>query len=411
MWQQLLRNKYDGSKPLAHVQWKLGDSHFWSGLMKVKPAFLRFGSFLIKDGSQVRFWEDAWLDGSSLKDQYLALYNIARKKFISISEALSVSPPNFSWRRQLFGANLIDWLSLLSRIQGVELSHEQDTFRWTLSTNGRFSVKSHDAALMLRNIPNVNKELWKLKAPLKFKIFLWYLRKGVILTKDNLAKRNWQGSLSCASCHKEETIQHLFFDCRLARSVWSVFLMATGINQPQNVDHMFGDWLQGFNSMLKPLLLLGAAVLCWALWICRNDLVFEKKKSCVLLCRLSIWRHRSYQVGPSFSERSCDRWLWRVRDSWCERPRSFFPGCMGGDLVFGLTVARLGKLLRLCLFVFFSLAMCIRQRPEVCVPRLFFAKRQEVCQDILIRRITRGLSQYSDRSTRQRSNLKRSKQK
>nr|ACG26955.1 hypothetical protein [Zea mays] len=68
---------------------------------------------------------------------------------------------------------------------------------------------------------------------------------------------------------------------------------------------------------------------------------------------LSIWRHRSYQVGPSFSERSCDRWLWRVRDSWCERPRSFFPGCMGGDLVFGLTVARLGKLLRLCLFVFF----------------------------------------------------------
>ena len=133
--------------------------------MKVKPAFLRFGSFLIKDGSQVRFWEDAWLDGSSLKDQYPALYNIARKKFISISEALSVSPPNFSWRRQLFGANLIDWLSLLSRIQGVELSHEQDTFRWTLSMNGRFSVKSHYAALMLRNIPNVNKELWKLKAP------------------------------------------------------------------------------------------------------------------------------------------------------------------------------------------------------------------------------------------------------
>lgn len=44
-------------------------------------------------------------------------------------------------------------------------------------------------------------------------------------------------------------------------------------------------------------------------------------------------------------------------------------------------------------------------------PPVFFLKRQEVCQDILIRRITRGLSQYSDRSTRQRSNLKRSKQK
>jgi hypothetical protein len=52
-----------------------------------------------------------------------------------------------------------------------------------------------------------------------------------------------------------------------------------------------------------------------------------------------------------------------------ENDQSFFPRFMGGDLVFGLTVAILGKLLRLCFFSF-RLAMCIRQRPEVCVPRL-----------------------------------------
>ncbi|WVZ88935.1 hypothetical protein U9M48_035402 [Paspalum notatum var. saurae] len=99
---------------------------------------------------------------------------------------------------------------------------------------------------MLSNTPNVNRNLWKLKAPLKIKIFLWYLRKGIILTKDNLAKRNWQGSLTCASCHKEETINHLFFECHLARVVWSILQMATGINPPQNVEHMFGDWLHGY---------------------------------------------------------------------------------------------------------------------------------------------------------------------
>jgi hypothetical protein len=32
--------------------------------------------------------------------------------------------------------------------------------------------------------------VWKLKLPLKKKIFLWHLKKGVILTKDNLVKRN-----------------------------------------------------------------------------------------------------------------------------------------------------------------------------------------------------------------------------
>jgi hypothetical protein len=55
MWQQLLSNKYVGSKPLSQVVWKLGDSHFWSGLMKVKPSFFPLWLLLLKDGSQVRF--------------------------------------------------------------------------------------------------------------------------------------------------------------------------------------------------------------------------------------------------------------------------------------------------------------------------------------------------------------------
>jgi hypothetical protein len=39
-----------------------------------------------------------------------------------------------------------------------------------------------------------HKVLWKLKLPLKIKISVWSLLKGVILTKDNLARRNWQGN-------------------------------------------------------------------------------------------------------------------------------------------------------------------------------------------------------------------------
>lgn len=59
-----------------------------------------------------------------------------------------------------------------------------------------------------------------MKIPLKNKIFAWYLRRGVILTKDNLIKRNWHGSPQCVSCHHDETIKHLFFQCKLARSIW-----------------------------------------------------------------------------------------------------------------------------------------------------------------------------------------------
>jgi hypothetical protein len=35
--------------------------NFLSSLMKVKQDFLRFGTFNIQSGSEVRFWEDIWL--------------------------------------------------------------------------------------------------------------------------------------------------------------------------------------------------------------------------------------------------------------------------------------------------------------------------------------------------------------
>jgi hypothetical protein len=77
-WQQILRNKYLGTKPLAHAQWKSGDSDFWASLMKVRQEFFQYGIFIIQNGSQIRFWEDRWLGNRTLRDQYFGLYNIAR---------------------------------------------------------------------------------------------------------------------------------------------------------------------------------------------------------------------------------------------------------------------------------------------------------------------------------------------
>ena len=131
-------------------------------------------------------------------------------------------------------------------------------------------------ALIRIEVPNVYRWLWKLKVPLKIKIFLWYLRRGVTLTKDNLAKHNWQRSKTCCFCHKEETIRHLFFDCRLARAIWSIANLALGINKPHSSTHMFGNWLGGLDKKLRPLVLLGAAAICWSIWLKRNNVVFEK---------------------------------------------------------------------------------------------------------------------------------------
>jgi hypothetical protein len=114
-------------------------------------------------------------------------------------------------------------------------------------------VTSHYLALIHSEAQTMIRRIWKLKVALKIRIFLWFLRRGVILTKDNLVKRNRQGSKLCCFYHHHETIQHLFFDCRLSRLVWAVIHTAFGLPKPCSVRHILGWWLMGLLINLNPL--------------------------------------------------------------------------------------------------------------------------------------------------------------
>ena len=91
-----------------------------------------------------------------------------------------------------------------------------------------------------------------MKIPLRNRVFAWYLRRGVILTKDNLAKRNWHGSKQCVFCHKDETIKHLFFECKFASSIWSIIQIGSTIYPPTSIANIFGSWLNGEDNRFKP---------------------------------------------------------------------------------------------------------------------------------------------------------------
>jgi hypothetical protein len=84
-------------------------------------------------------------------------------------------------------------VQLVGSVLDVNLSNRRDTFVWTASK--KFSVKDLYDNLVLTFGTPVECGAWKAKLPLKIKIFLWYLKKGVVLTKDNLAKRKWKGGV------------------------------------------------------------------------------------------------------------------------------------------------------------------------------------------------------------------------
>jgi hypothetical protein len=67
-WQTILKRKYIDQNSLSHVLWKLRDSHFWAGLMAIKKFFFGLVFFSIKDGLEIRFWEDKWLGNVTLHE-------------------------------------------------------------------------------------------------------------------------------------------------------------------------------------------------------------------------------------------------------------------------------------------------------------------------------------------------------
>ena len=141
----------------------------------------------------------------------------------------------------------------------------------------------------------MSQEIWKSKISGRIKVFLWYLKRGVVLTKDNFAKHNWHGDKNCCFCHLPETVHHLFFECSYARCLWRAVQVSFGINIPANKDELFSQWLRPNGPKTNTLLLVAAAALIWAIWLTRNEVIFEKarpKTFLQVLFRGTHWLHQ-----------------------------------------------------------------------------------------------------------------------
>jgi hypothetical protein len=151
---------------------------------------------------------------------------------------LSTIPLNISFYRSLVDNNPSLWHNLVGWIAYNRINISEDKFLWGC-TKMVFFVKSMYLALISDSRVRPNSTIWRLKIPLKIKIFLWYFKWGVILTIDNLSRRNWRGGEQCVFCSQPESIQHLFFDCHFAQFIWTVGQIFFYIQKPLSALHFF----------------------------------------------------------------------------------------------------------------------------------------------------------------------------
>lgn len=137
------------------------------------------------------------------------------------------------------------------------------------------SGSERNLVLFLWN-PYINKS-GSAKVPLKIKFFMWLIQHNAILTKDNLLKRKWQGDKRCCFHSGDENINNLFFDCSLAKYVWSLVAMVLGADCRPSSHDQFWVWVTSTIPRFQHFHMVGLLAICWALWNARNRVCFKGK--------------------------------------------------------------------------------------------------------------------------------------
>jgi hypothetical protein len=82
--------------------------------------------------------------------------------------------------------------------------------------------------------------------------------------KDTIKDQDFYVVLKCCFCNKDESIQHLFFERPLAKSVWRLVHTIFGLARHKNMKNLFDNWLVGIDkkdvkkkSRLVSMLLFG----------------------------------------------------------------------------------------------------------------------------------------------------------
>ena len=119
--------------------------------------------------------------------------------------------------------------------------------------------------------------IWKSKIPYKIKIFTWLLEKGAVLTKDNMIRRRWAGDPSCKFCDQPETINHLFFQCLVAKCIWALIGQCLGAKNTPRDCEQYKQWIRKWLPNGQAAYHFGFAAVCWAIWKCRNKTIFDAK--------------------------------------------------------------------------------------------------------------------------------------
>ncbi|XP_038993275.1 uncharacterized protein LOC120116977 [Hibiscus syriacus] len=203
-------NNLDPSCKMLENTWTARASWIWRGVINNFFSNDVFGDCIRNNlrlkagnGHSVAFWNDVWLGEVPLKDLFPRLYALSINKMGKVVEFRANNVTGWVWdiqmRRNLVDCEIEQWLHLISMLNNISLSHEEeDCWIWFGNREGCFStnycIKSFlDSVNIEGNQDFWDRNIWVGIAPPRIETFLWQVVHQRVAVKEELLKRGVVG--------------------------------------------------------------------------------------------------------------------------------------------------------------------------------------------------------------------------
>ncbi|KAJ0470183.1 putative reverse transcriptase zinc-binding domain-containing protein [Helianthus annuus] len=289
MWRKVIDAIHGSKRRWESVSCNSKVSGVWSKIVgcgnRLKVNGSSFSSLItgkVGNGLTIKFWLDAWLNGTPLKVSFPALFRLERNKWCAVADREFDGVMTWEWKNYPSTpqemAELIECTRLLANIR-----LDSNVYAWDWDKSRLQIVNVQETKKWIRSVgmEDIGHSFrWCKWVPLKCNIFLWRAALDRIPTKTALRRRNvCAGDVMCSLCDAdEETAVHLFTACRFSYGVWCG--IASWLHIPPIFLFDVYDMQLYINQLECPRekkeLLYGIFMItCWRIWKARNEKVFK----------------------------------------------------------------------------------------------------------------------------------------